>query len=102
MSKSAIGWGVVIGFLCMIGFFNQPPKPQKAAIVAVPPPPALPKTPSELKLEELQAESDRACDALKYVMELPQAERSNFNLSTMSDLCSYAAKDLESFKKHGY
>jgi hypothetical protein len=102
MSNNAIGWGVVIGFLCMIVFFNQPPKPQNAVIVAAPPTPALPKTPIELKLEKLQTESDRACDALKYAMELPQAEQSKFNLSTLSDLCSYAVKDLESFKKHGY
>ena len=86
----------------MIGFFNQPPKPQSVAIVVAPPTPALPKTPSELKLEKLQTESDRACDALKSVMELPRAEQSKFNLSTMSDLCSYAVKDLESFKKLGY
>ena len=102
MSYNVIGWGVVIGFLCMIGFFNQPPKPQSVAIVVAPPTPALPKTPSELKLEKLQTESDRACDALKSVMELPRAEQSKFNLSTMSDLCSYAVKDLESFNKLGY
>ena len=79
-----------------------PPVAVAPVTIAAPAPPTPPKTPSQLKLEKLQDESDRACGFLKFEMERPLNERSGSNIKDLSDLCFLATKDLENFKKLGY